>query len=377
MNDKIKICITGSHGLLGWHVRYFLMSRSDVEVIPCDRQQFNDDIYLEQCVQNANAIIHLAGVNRGSEESITDSNRSITNRLLKTLRDNDCRPHVLFSSSTHIDRDSAYGKSKRDSAKSFEAWAEAEDARFCNLVLPNIYGEFGKPFYNSVVSTFCHQLANRETPEVKQDSEIELMHAYDLAKFIWENIDNGTVGQVRAKGTRCTVSELKSTLTNLSTRYFDGVVPQLDSDFELRLFNTLRSYIGKSELPVDLTTHKDDRGSLFETIRCDGTGQVFFSTTKPGITRGNHFHTHKVERFVVLQGSAEIKLRRIGFSETTTYKVRGSKPQAIDIPTFHTHNIKNTGDTPLLTLFWSGEHFDPDHPDTFPLDVECCDEVLV
>jgi UDP-2-acetamido-2,6-beta-L-arabino-hexul-4-ose reductase len=144
----------------------------------------------------------------------------------------------------------------------------------------------------------------------------------------------------------------------------------LTQPLDLRLFNTYRSYCTHEQRAHTLKLHTDNRGSLFESIRSDGCGQVFLSTTHPGITRGNHFHTRKVERFVVIDGEAEIKVRRMLTSETHTYRVNGVAPQAIDIPILHTHNIKNVGDRPLLTMFWAGEHFDPQDSDTFFCDVD-------
>jgi UDP-2-acetamido-2,6-beta-L-arabino-hexul-4-ose reductase len=165
------------------------------------------------------------------------------------------------------------------------------------------------------------------------------------------------------------VSEFLARLQHLAGRYADGVVPNVDDAMNLRLFNTYRSYIPMDRRPIDLTVHSDDRGGLFESIRCDGPGQVFLSTTKPGITRGNHFHRRKVERFLVVQGTAEIRVRHVLSGDTHTFEVDGSKPQAIDIPTLHTHNISNVGDDELLTLFWAHEHFNPDDSDTYFLEV--------
>ena len=155
----------------------------------------------------------------------------------------------------------------------------------------------------------------------------------------------------------------------MADRYREGTVPNLDDDFELQMFNTFRSYIPHEKRPQDLTVHSDDRGWLFEAIRSDGQGQTFLSTTKPGITRGNHFHLHKVERFLVVEGKAKIRLRKIGSDDVYTFEVNGENPQAIDIPTLHTHNISNAGDGPLLTLFWSAELFDPENPDTYYVEV--------
>jgi UDP-2-acetamido-2,6-beta-L-arabino-hexul-4-ose reductase len=149
-------------------------------------------------------------------------------------------------------------------------------------------------------------------------------------------------------------------------RYQAMVMPPLESALDVRLFNTLRSYLFPAHYPVALTLHIDARGSLFEVVKSNSGGQVFMSTTHPGITRGNHFHTRKVERFLVASGEADIRLRKLFSDEVICFKVRGDAPSYVDIPTFYTHHITNTGQSELVTLFWANEIFDSVDPDTFP-----------
>ena len=369
-SPKLNILVTGSEGLIGWHLHAWLLSRGDnVNVIPCNRKQFADDVYLTDAIEKAAVIVHLAGMNRGEEEEIVQTNIALAQRITEICQQLDCRPHIIYSSSTQIDGDSRYGYSKRVAGETFHHWADREDARFLNLVLPHIFGEHGKPNYNSVVSTFCHQLVSGETPRVG-DGQVSLLHAHDVAQIIWNSIEDGTVGELRPHGHDMTVSELHDRLKRLNDRYAEGVNPETAEPIDLKLFNTLRSFIPYDKRVIDLTQHNDDRGSLFEAARADGQGQVFLSTSHPDITRGQHFHFRKVERFLVVQGQAKIRLRRVLKDEVITYEVSGDKPQAVDIPTLHTHNISNVGNTPLLPLFWAGEHFDPDNSDTYPMIVE-------
>ncbi|QEG22338.1 polysaccharide biosynthesis C-terminal domain-containing protein [Mariniblastus fucicola] len=369
-NSQQHILVTGSDGLIGWHLRCWLETCAGTHVIPCNREQFNDDAYLSDAIEKANVIVHLAGMNRGEEEDIVQTNIGLAQRITEICQQLDCRPQIIYSSSTQVDGDSRYGYSKRVAGETFQDWANVEDARFLNLVLPHVFGEHGKPFYNSVVSTFAHQLANGETPKIISDGQVNLLHAHDVAQIIWNSIEDGTVGELRPHGSEMFVSELLERMQRLSQRYFDGVIPEATEPIDLKLFNTFRSYIPYEKRAVDLTLHTDDRGNLFEAARADGQGQVFVSTSHPGITRGQHFHFRKVERFLVIQGKAKIRMRRVLHDDIVTYEVSGDHPQAIDIPTLHTHNITNVGDTPLLTLFWAGEHFDPDNSDTYPMIVE-------
>ena len=364
------ILVTGSDGLIGWHFRSFLLTKPDVTVIACNRAQFNDDDYLKNAIEKSDVIVHLAGMNRGDEDEIAQTNVALADRIIEFCGTSSRTPHIIFSSSTHADGDSKYGVSKRTAAEHFAKFASAAGGSFCNLILPHVFGEHGKPFYNSVVSTFCHQLASGETPEIQGDGQLNLLHAQDVSQIIWDNIESQKTGDVRPAGTPLKVSELLGRLERLVDRYQSGTVPNLDDALDHRLFNTWRSYLPHESRPRELTLHTDDRGNLFEAIRADGLGQVFLSTTHPGITRGNHFHTHKVERFLVISGSAKIRVRKVLTDETHVFDVSGDTLQAIDIPTLHTHNITNVGDEPLMTLFWAGAHFDPDDSDTYFMPVE-------
>jgi UDP-2-acetamido-2,6-beta-L-arabino-hexul-4-ose reductase len=370
-NEKRTILITGAEGLIGWHLSVFLQTKADqVELIRANRAQFNDDDFLANAVKKAHVVVHLAGMNRGDEEEIVATNIAIAQRLVDACKAQDCRPHVLFSSSTHTDGETRYGYSKRAASEILAAWGEAEDARFCNLILPHVFGEHGKPFYNSVVSTFAHQVVHGDSPKIDRDGNLNLLHAQQVSEIVWSKIEEGFVGTARPQGIPIKVSELLQRLTRLFDRYRSGVVPNLDDALDHRLFNVMRSYMDHADRPIDLELHADERGDLFEAIRADGKGQVFLSTTVPGVTRGNHFHTHKVERFLVVSGKAKIRLRKVLTDEIFTYEVSGERLQAIDIPTLHTHNITNVGDEPLVTLFWAGEHYDPNDSDTFFLPVE-------
>ena len=166
-------------------------------------------------------------------------------------------------------------------------------------------------------------------------------------------------------GVSIKVSELLQHLTDMRDRYQAMVIPPIDSALDVRLFNTLRSYLFPAHYPVTISLHSDARGSLFEVVKSNSGGQVFMSTTHSGITRGNHFHTRKAERFLVASGQADIRLRKLFSDEVISFKVRGDAPSYVDIPTFHTHHITNTGQSELVTLFWSSEIFNPADSDTF------------
>jgi UDP-2-acetamido-2,6-beta-L-arabino-hexul-4-ose reductase len=368
--SPVVVGVTGSRGMLGWHVCGFLRTLPDVLVRLADRDSFSSAGSLADFVRGCDVVVHLAGMNRGDATEVAQTNVRVTQELVAALKAVDSRAHVLFSSSTHIDRDSEYGASKRECASLLTAWASEAVGKFTNLVLPNIFGERGKPFYNSVVSTFCHQVALGETPVIQQDAELEQIHAQSLARLIWDCVTESRVGELRVPGRKITVSGLLAKLQGFWALYSGNIFPDVRDDFDRDLFNTFRSYLYPARYPVALTLHEDPRGHLFEAVKTHNGGQTFMSTTRPGITRGNHFHTRKIERFLVVSGQAEIRLRRVFDSEVLVFTVSGDKPSYVDMPTLHTHNITNVGSSDLITLFWTHEFYDPSNPDTMMEPVE-------
>lgn len=361
----IKIGITGAGGLIGFHLRAFLRSREDVSCTCADRGVFADAHAMDAFVASVDVVVHLAYINRGNDAEVSEANPDMARRLVEACERAGTVKQIVFSSSTQVQRDNLYGKSKRDCADVFRHWADGHGAVFSNIIFPHVFGEYGKPFANSVVSTFCYQLAKGEQPKIDRDGDLELLHAQDAAALIYECICRKRDGDIPVGGVKLKVSEMLDRLSGMVESYIGGIIPDLRDPFSLGLFNTYRSYLFPDHYPVRLALHKDDRGALFEAVKTENGGQAFLSTTRPGITRGNHFHYHKVERFLVVQGEAVIALRRLCSDEVVEFRVSGSQPEFIDMPTLHTHSIRNVGDHDLMTLFWAHEIFDPDRPDTF------------
>ena len=363
----MKIGITGSNGFIGWHLRAFLKGKDEVEVITVSTSDFEGN-GLEKFALESEFIIHLAGVNRGEEDEVYNSNVNMTKKLIEACDAVGSAPHIIFSSSIHCNKDTAYGKSKRKCAEMLEEWVtNSINGRFSNLILPNVFGEFGIPFYNSVVSTFCYQVANDKESEITNDVTTNQIYAQEVASQIYDIILNDEEGseEYKIEGNEITVSEILAKLNEFKDCYDKHEVPNVNNKFDLQLFNTYRSYKYPDNCRSTFFLYEDDRGYLFEAAKCSSGGQVFFSTTKPSITRGNHYHTRKVERFVVIDGKAEINIRKILSNETNAFIVNGEDHQYIDMPTFCTHNVKNIGDTDLLMLFWCNEVFNPNDADTF------------
>jgi len=365
-----RIGITGQAGFVGTYLFNLLNTKNNVTTIPFEDDYFENQMALVDFVKQCDVIVHLAAVNRcDSHEELYETNIRLVNQLIEAMQTAEVSPHVIFSSSTQEERDNLYGKSKRDGREKLSAWAEANQALFTGLVIPNVYGPFGKPFYNSVIATFCHQLTHGEQPKIDVDGMLKLIYVGELAEQIYQiAISEKSQKELCLP---CTaekkVSELLDLLGTYKTQYFEqGIIPALSSKFELNLFNTFRCYIdAQSHFPVLLKKNEDKRGIFVETIKLHSGGQVSFSTTKPGITRGNHYHTRKIERFVVLQGEARIQLRKTGTNDILNFSLSGENPAFVDMPIWFTHNITNIGQTELITQFWINEMFDPNDTDTF------------
>lgn len=367
----IKIGITGQTGFIGIHLYNFLgLKNEEVVRIPFQDDFFSDKNRLDSFVGQCDVIVHLAALNRHNDsQTIYDTNISLVNRLIEALERTSSTPHLLFSSSTQEERDNIFGQSKRDGRVLLANWAKRNGASFTGMVIPNVFGPFGKPYYNSVVATFSHQLTHNEKPRIETDTQLKLIYIGDLVKTIYYLITNHISDEeYRVPPTdEAKVTELLNLLQSFKDQYFDnGILPDLKDPFKSNLFNTFVCYLDHSQyFPFKLKENVDDRGSFVETVKLKSGGQVSFSTTKPGITRGNHFHTHKAERFAVIKGKALIQLRRIGTGDIMNFELDGREPSYVDMPIWHTHNITNIGDKELYTIFWISEFYDPGDPDTY------------
>ena len=366
----IKIGVTGSNGFIGWHLCQILKLQVEIfELIEFKRIWFEKTNELDNFVSNCDVIVHLAGLNRHSDENIIyETNVGLANKLVDSFNRTNFKGQVLFSSSIQEERNNNFGNSKKEARAIFSKWSKDKGTQYAGLIIPNVYGAFGVPFYNSVVATFSHQLVNNESPKIENDTTLNLIYINDLVKAIIDLFNKESEDVVSIKFTDSyKVSEILELLNQFKSTYLEnGQIPGFKSQFELNLFNTFRSYFKLAKhYPVKYKNNIDERGNFVEIIRLETGGQVSFSTTKPGITRGNHFHTRKIERFSVIKGKALIQLRKIGTNEVVDYYLSGDEPAYVDMPIWYTHNIKNIGDEELYTMFWINEFYNINDPDTF------------
>ena len=367
----INIGITGQKGFVGTHLFNTLgLSPDKYSLIEFKRSYFKDKVSLDNFVSQCDVIVHLAALNRHKTPSVIyETNIRLVSSLIESLNRTQSIPQIIMSSSSQEDNDNLYGKSKKVGRSLLSDWAKEKNAVFTGMIIPNVFGPFGKPNYNSVVATFSHQLSSNEISKIEVDGELKLIYINELVDCLVDCIKQKTnQSEYKVKHTsEIKVSEILKLLQNFKTLYQDsGEIPTLNNVFELNLFNTFRCYMDiKKSFPRKFIKHEDTRGSFVELIRLGIGGQVSFSTTVPGITRGNHFHTRKIERFAVIKGKALIQLRRIGTNEVHDFYLNGDEPAYVDMPIWYTHNIQNIGEDTLYTNFWINEPYNPEDADTY------------
>lgn len=367
----IKVGITGQNGFIGQHLtRHLSLKPERYQVVPFDKSYFFNEDTLDSFTTSCDVIVHLAALNRHEDVNIIyDTNVSLVDALIRSLKRTKASPHVIYSSSTQEMQDNLYGKSKRLARESLAKWASDNRVTFTGAIIPNVFGPFGNPYYNSVVATFCYQLTHGEKPVIKQDAKLSLVYVDNVISKIIDAIENNTQDPAYhiSADNEISVSSILGILSSYKETYFDkGQIPDINKLFDQYLFNTFRSYIDiDTFFPFSYKKNEDERGNFVELVRLGSGGQISFSTTKPGITRGNHFHTRKIERFAVIKGKARIDMRKIGDDDVHQFFVDGEHPAFVDMPIWYTHNITNVGETELYTIYWINEPYNPDDSDTY------------
>jgi len=351
----MKVAVTGETGFLGYYLVQYLKYNKRFDVVELGRDYQNNIDQLIDC----DWLFHCAAVNRGNDVGIT--NISITNELVNLLQHNNIKINISFMSSIQEDINNEYGQSKSECKKILQRYATQSKTKLISYKLPNIFGPFAKPNYNSVVATFCYNVINDADCTVN-DNMVSLSYIGDVVEIIssFTSIDNFQTHTL-------SVTELYKLILEFHKNYSVGTIPTLDCNFKVQLFNTYRSYINCTH---KLNRNSDNRGHLLELLKSGTTqSQIFFSTTHPGVTRGNHFHFNKIERFCILKGTAKISIRKIGTNKKISYIISEMDDTVIDMPILHTHNITNIGNTELVCVFWVNEIFDKNLPDTYFIEV--------
>ncbi len=369
----MKILVTGAKGFIGKNLIVELKNQkyTDIYEYDIDTEPSLLDIYTKDC----DFVFHLAGVNRPqNQDQYMEGNVGFTSRLLESLKKNKNTCPGMYSSSIQAALDNPYGKSKKAGEDLLFEYGKKTGAKVLVYRFPNVFGKWCKPNYNSAIATFCHNISHDLPITVNDRSTMmTLVYIDDLV----EELINALNGNETREGVFCivpvtykiTLGEIVDLIQSFKKSRETLSVPDMENEFEKKLYSTYLSYLPKNQFSYPLKMNIDSRGSFTEIIRTIDRGQFSVNIIKPGITKGNHWHHTKTEKFLVVSGKGVIRFRRIDSDEIIEYYVSGEKLEIVDIPTGYTHNIANTGDTDMVTFMWANEPFNPDKPDTYFLEV--------
>lgn len=413
----MKVLVTGAAGFVGRNLTVMLGRQSDVEVVGYDLG--DPQSVLDEGLKTADVIFHLAGVNRPEKpEDYAAGNTGFTREICDTLRGLDRKPLIILSSSIQAALENPYGISKRDAENALLEFSKETGASVVIFRMKNVFGKWCRPNYNSAVATFCHNIARGLPITVSnRNNEVNLVYVDDVCAAMMEAAEiispphqhyvpaaGNTMADI-VPSFKITLGELVDTITGFKETRSTLRVPAFNDPFTYRLYATYLSYLEESNFAYGLDIKADERGSLAEFLKSSSFGQIFVSRTKPGITRGNHYHHTKTEKFMVVEGEAIVRFRKIGIKsnelrvisdklqETNSkfevqgsefkvqssediieYRVSGKEFRVVDIPPGYTHSIENVGPGELVTLFWANQVFDPEAPDTWFEEVENSNE---
>ncbi len=370
----MKILVTGANGFIGRNLICELRNRGYQDILSYDID--TDPSLLDDYCRECEFIFHLAGVNRPKEvKEFMEGNYGFTTVLVEKLKKYQNRSPLVVSSSIQAMLDNPYGKSKKAGEDYLFAYEKETGSPVYVYRFPNVYGKWSRPNYNGVVATFCYNIA-RDLPIQISDRSIELTMVYI------DDVVNALISCLEGKGKQegkyykvpiedhVTLGEIADLIQSFKTMRENLTVPNFQNHFEKCLYSTYLSYLPEDNFSYPLTMHEDARGSFSEMIRTAERGQFSVNISHPGITKGNHWHHTKNEKFLVVSGHCLIRFRKVGTDHVITYDVSSDRLEVVDIPCGYTHNITNVGDSDSVTLMWCNECYDPEHPDTFFMEVE-------
>ncbi|NMA51101.1 MAG: SDR family oxidoreductase [Mollicutes bacterium] len=368
----MKILITGSNGFVGKNLRSHLSLVKDIEIFEFHRGSTLKD--LDKYTKECDFIYHLAGVNRPKKlKEFMEGNHGFTSTLLSYLSKNNNKSPIVFSSSIQAEFDNEYGQSKKAVEELLSKYSQENDIKVLIYRFPNLFGKWCKPNYNSVIATWCYNVANDIDISIDNpETVLNLAYIDDVCKELVKCIE----GKETHEGNYCIIptiyseklGEIASLIKSFKENAFGIMVPSTGNDFIKKLYSTYASYVPVEKLIVDLIEHRDDRGVFCELIRTKESGQISISTTNPNIIRGGHYHNTKMERFIVIKGKAKIRFEHVIDHSSFEFLVSGDKLQYVTIPVGYLHSINNVGKEELILILWANELFDVSAPDTYVME---------
>lgn len=368
----MKVLVTGAKGFIGRNLVTTLKQDSNIEVIEIDIENSTEE--LKQATINSEFIFHLAGVNRPKDEKeFFEGNTGLTEIIIETLKQHHKKTPILITSSIQADLDNVYGQSKKAAEEVLKEYAQKTEANIYIYRLPNVFGKWCRPNYNSAVATFCHKIARDEEIWINdRHISLNLVYIDDVVRCFIETMKSQpkTIGYLEVTPVHpATLGEIVDLLVSFKESRETRTVAKMDNPLVKKLYSTYLSYLPENQFSYPLHMNVDHRGSFTEFIKTPDRGQVSVNISKPGIIKGNHWHHTKNEKFLVVSGTGVIRFRKVDGDEVVEYYVSGEKLEVIDIPVGYTHNIENLGTTEMVTIMWCNECFNPENPDTIFMEV--------
>lgn len=369
----MKILITGAKGFIARNLIAELRNKNYTDIFEYTRD--TDPSLLDEYCKEAEFVFHLAGVNRPKDQlEYMEGNYGFTSTLLAALNKYKNNCPIMISSSIQAELDNQYGKSKKAGEDILIRYGKETGAKVLVYRFPNVFGKWCRPNYNSAVATFCHNITHDLLITVNDPSVVmKLVYIDDVV----EELLNALNGEENIVGGFCevpfvhtiTLGSIADLIYSFKKSREERSIPDMSDTFTKKLYSTYLSYLPKNQFSYEIKMNVDNRGSFTEFIKTPERGQVSVNVSKPGITKGNHWHHTKNEKFLVVSGKGVIRFRGIDSGEVIEYFVSGDKMEVVDIPTGYTHNIENLSDTDMVTIMWANECFDPEKPDTYYLEV--------
>ena len=369
----MKILVTGARGFVGRNLVAELKKRGYKDILEFDLD--TEKPALEQYTKECDFVFHLAGVNRPQkEEEFMEGNFGFTSELLALLIKHNNKAPLLITSSIQAERDNPYGRSKKAGEDLLINYSKEHNIKVLIYRLPNLFGKWCRPNYNSVIATFCHNIARGLQIQIDDpEGELNLCYIDDVIRELIDALE----GDPTKDGDFYTVSpthrvklgDLAELIRSFKESRRDLSIPDMSVPLTKKLYRTYLSYLPEKDFAYQLKMNCDQRGSFTEFIRTMNRGQISINVSKPGVTKGNHWHHTKNEKFLVVSGEGLIRFRGISASKIIEYRVSGDKLEVVDIPPGYTHSIVNLGEADLVTIMWVNECFDPEHADTYYMEV--------
>lgn len=368
----MKVLITGANGFVGKNLRSQLLKYKEIEILCYDKNSSLEE--LDKYTKECEFVFHLAGVNRPENPiEFFEGNFGFTNTLLKKLKEHNNKAPIMISSSIQAELDNDYGKSKKAGEDLIFKYGKDNNVKTYVYRFPNLFGKWCKPNYNSVIATFCNNIANGEKIIINDESkELTLAYIDDVCEEIYKCLEDNPTKDGKYCKVPIIYTKTLGYIANLIQTFKENdrkiMVPATGDEFTKKLYATYISYVPLNEMLVDLTEHRDQRGVFCELVRTKEAGQISVSTTNPKVMRGGHYHHTKMERFIVIKGKAKIEFEHVLTHEKIEFEVSEEKLQYVTIPVGYQHSINNIGNDELILILWANELFDSNRPDTYVME---------